>query len=682
MIAKRIESRQRTASNVVRLTRYIVNAKGGIDPRNWERTADYVLDLHADPNEKGEKVSGVRVTNCHTDDPADATCLILATQARNTRSGKEKTYHLVFSFPPGEHPSLNVLHEIEDALCESIGYADHQRVSAVHIDTDHLHVHVAINKVHPIGLQNIEPYYDQKRLMQACEQLEIKYGLERTNHGIKGKEVGRGSGVTSRIKSIEDQSGIETLATYITKNVGRKLSEAKDWQSVHAALFEYGLLMKPRGTGLIIGDVRSNLWVRASQCQRDFSMKNMTDRFGPYEAPKGQWKQKPGYVSRPVHHHPSSANLFSQYQREKQLCLLTRKKELEKIRTDSAAYLLQLRHWKNHQQVMLKLGNKGVIRKMMGADIRRQAVLARKNHQASNQRKRKQVLSNAVMPSWSDWLMQKAMAGDRDALEVLRSRENRERRFRGDLLRAAGDFNLTKSILLKAFNPAVRKDGTVSYRTADGGTVMDRKDHIQTGKVSTVTTLFALTLAVEKFGGRALIVEGTKDFCEKVSELAAIHRLNITFVDPVMEQHRQQKVTAFERVATINKIPVNQAAVLNKPDCPKVPEDKEGVLTGNQDQVSGAVIEWIQKRNVLKDRQHSLEYHRLWMVTDAGNAIYQGRRKMMDGSEVLLLKKGNDMLVKPCSSRVVAKASRWKIGRSVFIDRQGRFIGKSKEIEI
>ena len=70
------------------------------------------------------------------------------------------------------------------------------------------------------------------------------------------------------------------------------------------------------------------------------------------------------------------------------------------------------------------------------------------------------------------------------------------------------------------------------------------------------------------------------------------------------------------------------------------------------------------------------------MVTDAGNAIYQGRRKMMDGSEVLLLKKGNDMLVKPCSSRVVAKASRWKIGRSVFIDRQGRFIGKSKEIEI
>jgi hypothetical protein len=91
MIAKRIESRQRTTSNVVRLTRYIVNAKGGIDPRNWERTADYVLNLHADPNEKGEKVSGVRVTNCHTDDPADATCLIRATQARNTRTGKEKT---------------------------------------------------------------------------------------------------------------------------------------------------------------------------------------------------------------------------------------------------------------------------------------------------------------------------------------------------------------------------------------------------------------------------------------------------------------------------------------------------------------------------------------------------------------------------------------------------------------
>ncbi len=30
-----------------------------------------------------------------------------------------------------------------------MGYADHQRVSAVHYDTDNVHIHIAINKIHP-----------------------------------------------------------------------------------------------------------------------------------------------------------------------------------------------------------------------------------------------------------------------------------------------------------------------------------------------------------------------------------------------------------------------------------------------------------------------------------------------------------------------------------------------------
>ncbi|WP_265567455.1 relaxase/mobilization nuclease domain-containing protein, partial [Serratia grimesii] len=126
--------------------------------------------------------------NCGTDDPADAAILIQATQAANTRSKAEKTYHLVYSFPPGEQPDLETLHTVEDELCEAIGLGDHQRVSAVHIDTDNLHVHVAINKVHPTGLQNIEPYYDQFRLMEACERLEVEHGLQRTFHGLEAKQ--------------------------------------------------------------------------------------------------------------------------------------------------------------------------------------------------------------------------------------------------------------------------------------------------------------------------------------------------------------------------------------------------------------------------------------------------------------------------------------------------------------
>src|SRR5690606_35510467 len=140
MIAKRIPRRAATSS-MSRLVRYMVAADGGIEPESWARTADYILATKATTTQ-GEKVGSYRVTNCGTDDPAQATTIIEATQASNKRSKADKTYHLVFSFPPGENPPLDVLHSIEDELCEAIGFADHQRISAVHIDTDHLHVHV------------------------------------------------------------------------------------------------------------------------------------------------------------------------------------------------------------------------------------------------------------------------------------------------------------------------------------------------------------------------------------------------------------------------------------------------------------------------------------------------------------------------------------------------------------
>src|SRR5688500_6073723 len=260
MIAKRITSKAAT-SRVARLVRYVVAAQGGIDPRSWSRTADYMLASGI--SSRGEKVGGVRVTNCGTDDPAVATTLIEATQAMNTRSKTDKTYHLVFSFPPGEEPSIETLRKIEDELVVSIGYAEHQRISAVHIDTDHLHVHVAINKVHPKGFQNIEPFYDKLKLMETCERLELEHGLTRTNHGLTGERkrekesrkqvhignereshdgtgsnkireiktdtIGTPSGVapqSNRAADLEAHSGMESLQGFVSRNLAPRFKQA------------------------------------------------------------------------------------------------------------------------------------------------------------------------------------------------------------------------------------------------------------------------------------------------------------------------------------------------------------------------------------------------------------------------------------------------------------------------
>jgi Relaxase/Mobilisation nuclease domain len=192
VIAKRIPSPKRGAG-FTQLGAYVLSAKTGDDPTSWTRLSACIFDA----DHTGEKVAWSRVTNCQSDDPGWAVKEILATQAQNTRSRSDKNYHLVVSFPEAEKPTRAQLEDIEDTICAAIGFAEHQRVSAVHQNTDNLHLHVAINKVHPRTLRIVEPWYDHYRLQEICVELEIRHGLTRTNHGAEVAHRQRGRGLRS-----------------------------------------------------------------------------------------------------------------------------------------------------------------------------------------------------------------------------------------------------------------------------------------------------------------------------------------------------------------------------------------------------------------------------------------------------------------------------------------------------
>jgi hypothetical protein len=176
MIAKRIV-RERGASNFRRLGRYILDGAAEEEQAVMARMADYILGAEK------SRAANVRFSNCVSMDAELALKEILATQAMNKRAKGDHTYHLVVSFPPGERPTPSQLDDIERVLVARIGLGGHQRLSAIHLDTGHLHLHVAINKIHPESFRCVEPYYDKRRLMQACVELEAKHGLTRTAHG-------------------------------------------------------------------------------------------------------------------------------------------------------------------------------------------------------------------------------------------------------------------------------------------------------------------------------------------------------------------------------------------------------------------------------------------------------------------------------------------------------------------
>ncbi|HBQ2134176.1 TPA: relaxase/mobilization nuclease domain-containing protein [Klebsiella pneumoniae] len=601
MIAHRI-NRERKASSPARLIKYMVAAKGGIDPTSWERTADYILDS-ANGTTEGEKVASYRVTNCGTDDPADAAILIQATQAANTRSKAEKTYHFVYSFPPGEQPDLETLHAIEDELCAAIGLDEHQRVSAVHIDTDNLHVHVAINKVHPTGLQNIEPYYDQFRLMEACERLEVEHGLQRTFHGLEAKQRHQNCDIEllpakapeqrdslfrehlrnaydlsiskppeaktlnglrklsdtrlqrqsadkagpvrigAKVASVEAQSGIETLIGYAARELAPAMRQATSWQELHDAAAEHGLEVRQRGAGLVIGEPDSGIWAKASNVGRDLSMKALTDRLGPFQPSERQAEAKANrkrYEPRPRRpDNPTTAGLFNQYQRERQAAILARRQGLDQIKRESAAFNAQVKQWSQTERMLLKVAGKGPTKRLMYGTIKQQADASRQKNRQSADARRQALFKQTTMPTWADWLTQQAERGNTEALAVLRDREERTRRWNGELL-TADRADKAKAVVLDKLKPKARKDGTMAYSTIDGGMVIDRKTHVQAQKATTGAALVALELASKRFEGQALIVEGTDEFRLEVAQLAGMHGLKVTFTDPAMERMRRE----------------------------------------------------------------------------------------------------------------------------------------------
>ncbi|PXH96815.1 TraI/MobA(P) family conjugative relaxase [Klebsiella pneumoniae] len=601
MIAHRI-NRERKASSPARLIKYMVATKGGIDPTSWERTADYILDS-ANGTTEGEKVASYRVTNCGTDDPADAAILIQATQAANTRSKAEKTYHFVYSFPPGEQPDLETLHAIEDELCAAIGLDEHQRVSAVHIDTDNLHVHVAINKVHPTGLQNIEPYYDQFRLMEACERLEVEHGLQRTFHGLEAKQRHQNRDIEllpakapeqrdslfrehlrnaydlsiskppeaktlnglrklsdtrlqrqsadkaepvrigAKVASVEAQSGIETLIGYAARELAPAMRQATSWQELHDAAAEHGLEVRQRGAGLVIGEPDSGIWAKASNVGRDLSMKALTDRLGPFQPSERQAEAKANrkrYEPRPRRpDNPTTAGLFNQYQRERQAAILARRQGLDQIKRESAAFNAQVKQWSQTERMLLKVAGKGPTKRLMYGTIKQQADASRQKNRQSADARRQALFKQTTMPTWADWLTQQAERGNTEALAVLRDREERTRRWNGELL-TADRADKAKAVVLDKLKPKARKDGTMAYSTIDGGMVIDRKTHVQAQKATTGAALVALELASKRFEGQALIVEGTDEFRLEVAQLAGMHGLKVTFTDPAMERMRRE----------------------------------------------------------------------------------------------------------------------------------------------
>lgn len=519
MIAKHVPMKVTRKSDFGGLVRYITSAQG-----------------------RDERVGVVTVTNCGSDDPFDAADDVMLVQQANTRSHADKTYHLILSFAPGESPPANALREIEERICAGLGFADHQRISAVHHDTDIVHLHVAINKVHPERHTVHSPLRDYRTLAELCEKLEAEFGLAKTNHQTR-KRGGEG-----RAADMEEIAGLESLIGWVQRTCADEIKAADSWQALHATMAANGLSMQARGNGLVV-TAGNGPSIKASSIARDLSKKALEDRLGPFVAADGTRAQpaaKRAYEPRPMASRVNTAELFARYQEQQKNRSAARSAELAAAAAKRAAGMEAVKRAARLRRAAIRLaGGTGLMRRMSYTFTSRASQQAIDKITEAYRRERERINARNTRKGWHDWLQAEAKAGNVEALVAMRAREGQKHK-PGNAVKASPAASHAISDAERADH--VTKRGTIIYRTP-GAAVRDDGNSLHVSRGAEVEGIAAALRIAQSLYGKELTIAGSAEFKERVAQAAARAALPITFDDPALERRRQALVSITQQEA-------------------------------------------------------------------------------------------------------------------------------------
>jgi hypothetical protein len=187
------------------------------------------------------------------DDLELACALVEAVQAQNTRAGSKRTYHLVISLHPDDRPlERGELQQVVDRLVDTLGFSEHQYIAVRHSDTDHEHIHVAINKIHPETFRIHSPAWDHQKLFTGARALERELGLIPLRSRTRDREH-----VPQRAADCEAHHEIDSFARWARQKLRPALrrTELRSWDDVHGVCARFGIVIRAHGNGLVFEDV-------------------------------------------------------------------------------------------------------------------------------------------------------------------------------------------------------------------------------------------------------------------------------------------------------------------------------------------------------------------------------------------------------------------------------------------
>jgi Relaxase/Mobilisation nuclease domain/Large polyvalent protein-associated domain 7 len=507
------------------------------------------------------RLGAVNITNCYSDEVEDAVLEVLNTQLQNRRATSDKTYHLIVSFCAGEELSAETLKAIEEELCVGLGFKDHQRVSAVHCDTENLHIHIAINKVHPRKHTIHNPFQDYKTLAKLCAKLEQQYGLEVDNHSTQRNHS------AGRARDMEAHAGVESLITWIQQNALDQIKQANCWEALHKVLHQNGLRIKTRGNGLAISTTDGELGVKASSVARECSKKQLEQGLGSFQPANEQIlaaiKVKQRYERSPLTNNSAktdqqsvrinnpknkqakirSSELFGVYQSQMAERTVIRNNEFQKAKTLHKAQIQQAKDKAANKRRWIKaLIQPGINKQLLFGLVSKSLQADIKQINTEYKQKRQRLYNQQTRQTWLDWLQIQAKQGNNHALELLRQRHINTNQ-RGNYL-VKSKYNTAEQSGVIQHDPRlpkakVTKKGTVFY-LYDKAVIKDDGNRFHVAAEANQDVLTTALVHAKQRHGYQLSVQGNELFQENVVRASVKAGLNISFDQDHLERLRVQ----------------------------------------------------------------------------------------------------------------------------------------------
>lgn len=387
---------------------------------NYGALARYI----ADAGHEGEKCLALWCAGCAADDDYDLAIIeAQAVQSMNTRSRKEKTYHLLVSFRPKDEARLTpeAFKAIEERFATALGFVEHQRHCGIHKNTNNIHMHISYNMVHPERLTRHEPFRDYAARDKLCRELEREYGLAVDN----GREQRKENALTPKAATIEAQTGQESFESYAKRHKEKILgaiASATHWQDLHEALKAHGLGIKPHGNGFVVTDLHGQHTAKASTVDRSLSAKRLQERFGDFRPYRNlrPIQEISRYQAVPLHRSPERGELYARFRTG----IKTRKNKLEAVKEREGKQLAAIRQeWAAKRREIENMDiHKRNRRNLLTLAGKHEKEAIAKNKLAMLP-EREAVRREIPYTSWQDFLKLEAGNGNEVALAVLRSRK-------------------------------------------------------------------------------------------------------------------------------------------------------------------------------------------------------------------------------------------------------------------